>query len=155
MTAAADLPPVAAAKLAAGALFFDVDGRVLLVKPTYKPGWEIPGGMVQPGESPAAACAREIEEELGLERRPTQLLVVDWAPLDGVADKLLFVFDGGPLPDDARIRLDPTELREYRYWPAEQLAAALPDQRARRVAAALQARAEGRPRYLEYGRTYA
>jgi 8-oxo-dGTP diphosphatase len=106
---------MAAAKLAAGALFFDTVGRILLVKPTYKPGWEIPGGMVEPGESPAAACAREITEELGIVHRPTQLLVVDWAPQDGVGDKLLFVFDGGPLTDDTIIRLDPAELSEYRW----------------------------------------
>ncbi len=152
MTAADDPPPMAAAKLAAGALFFDVDERVLLVKPTYKPGWEIPGGMVEPGESPAAACAREIDEELGIARRPTQLLVVDWAPQDGVGDKLLFVFDGGLLPDETSIRLDPAELSEYRWWPASDLSRALPDRQARRVAAALRARAAGLPLYLEHGR---
>lgn len=145
-------PPMAAAKLAAGALFFDTAGRILLVKPTYKPGWEIPGGMVEPGESPAAACGREITEELGILRRPTQLLVVDWAPQDGVGDKLLFIFDGGPLSDGTIIRLDPNELSEYRWWPESELAQALPDRLARRVAAALRTRTAGRPLYLEHGR---
>ncbi|MBX6722278.1 MAG: NUDIX hydrolase, partial [Dactylosporangium sp.] len=39
--------------------------RVLLVRPTYKPYWDIPGGYVQPGESPLAACKREIRASLG------------------------------------------------------------------------------------------
>jgi ADP-ribose pyrophosphatase YjhB (NUDIX family) len=38
--------------MAAGALLFDEDGRILLVEPTYKPYWEIPGGVVEADESP-------------------------------------------------------------------------------------------------------
>ncbi|HEX8868409.1 MAG TPA: NUDIX hydrolase, partial [Lentzea sp.] len=64
----------------AGALFFDDRGRVLLVEPTCKPHWEIPGGVVERGETPSEACKREILEELGLHREPGRLLVVDWAP---------------------------------------------------------------------------
>ena len=56
-------------RVAAGALFFDDAGRVLLVHPTYKDTWDIPGGYVERGESPAAACRRELQEELGLDRQ--------------------------------------------------------------------------------------
>jgi 8-oxo-dGTP diphosphatase len=52
-------------RVAAGALFCDDAGRVLLVKPTYKEGWDLPGGYVEPGETPTEACVREIKEELG------------------------------------------------------------------------------------------
>ena len=55
-------------RVAAGALFFDDQGRVLLVHPTYKDTWDIPGGYVERGESPAAACRRELKEELGIDR---------------------------------------------------------------------------------------
>jgi GT2 family glycosyltransferase len=40
-------------------------GRVMLVNPTYKPLWDIPGGYLRPGESPTRALRREIAEELG------------------------------------------------------------------------------------------
>jgi 8-oxo-dGTP pyrophosphatase MutT (NUDIX family) len=46
------LPPdqyvasLARKRMAAGALFRDGDGGVLLVDPVYKPGWELPGGAV-------------------------------------------------------------------------------------------------------------
>ena len=55
-------------RMAAGVLFRDHDGRVLLVEPSYKPNWEIPGGAVEADESPWAAASRELIEELGLDR---------------------------------------------------------------------------------------
>ena len=85
--------------VAAGALFRDAAGRVLLVHPTYKPGWDVPGGVVEDGESPAQACRREIAEELGLDRATGAFLSVDHTRGDGY-DKILFLFDGGPLGDD-------------------------------------------------------
>jgi len=36
-------------RVAAGALFFGDQGRVLLVHPTYKDTWDIPGGYVECG----------------------------------------------------------------------------------------------------------
>ena len=45
----------------------DTDGRVLLCRLTYKHDWDLPGGVVEVGESPQVAVAREVEEELGLD----------------------------------------------------------------------------------------
>ena len=45
----------------------DHDGRVLICRLTYKNDWDLPGGVVEVGESPRLAAAREIEEELALE----------------------------------------------------------------------------------------
>ncbi len=50
----------------------------MVVHPTYKDDWDIPGGMVEVDESPFAACVREIEEELGVKRQVGPLLCVDW-----------------------------------------------------------------------------
>lgn len=46
------------------------NGRVLAAQRGYGPfkgGWEFPGGKIEPGETPAQACAREIREELSVE----------------------------------------------------------------------------------------
>lgn len=138
--------------MAAGALFLDEAGRLLLVEPTYKPTWEIPGGQVEPGETPRAACVRELREELGLALEPGRLVVVDWAPRDGV-DRVLFVFDGGTLSADqpAAIVLPPDELASWAFVAQEEVALRTAPWLARRIAAALAARAAGVTRYLESG----
>src|SRR4051812_49243504 len=82
-------------RVAAGLLIRDGEGRVVMVRPTYKDGWDIPGGYVEPGERPAQAVEREVREELAIARRPGRLLVVDWAPHPLEGDKVLFIFDGG------------------------------------------------------------
>src|SRR5882762_554164 len=119
-------PPMATPRVAAGVLFRDAAGRVLLVKPTYKAGWDIPGGYVEPGESPKRAAEREILEELGLEVRPGRLLVVDWAPHPNEGDKLLFIFDGGQLNSTPSSSPSPEEIEDIRFWSTDDLAELLP-----------------------------
>lgn len=138
-------------RVAAGALFLDPAGRVLLVRPIYKPTWDIPGGYVEQGESPAAACRREVAEELGLDRQPRRLLAVDWAPHEREGDKLLFLFDCGDLAgDEARIQLDASEVDRWQWVALDQLAEYLIPRLARRIRTA--ATFDGRSTaYLEHG----
>ena len=136
-------------RVAAGALFFDERGRVLLVHPTYKDTWDIPGGYVERGESPAAACRRELKEELGIDRRPLHLLAVDWAPSDNEGDKLLFLFDCGELGADVeRIHLDQQELDRWMWADPADLEQYVIDRIAKRVRATLSAKES---KYLEHG----
>lgn len=97
-------------RMGAGALFRDENGRFPLVNPTYKPTWEIPGGIIETNESSRQACIREIIEELGFACQPHQLLCVDY--LSDQPDKteaIMFIFDGGCLPQEtiAHIQLPP------------------------------------------------
>jgi 8-oxo-dGTP pyrophosphatase MutT (NUDIX family) len=74
----------------------DDDGRVLLCQLTYKSDWDLPGGVVEVGESPQLAVSREVEEELGLVIPAGDLLLTDWLPpWSGWDDALCLVFDGG------------------------------------------------------------
>jgi 8-oxo-dGTP diphosphatase len=142
-------PPMATPRMAAGVLFRDADGRVLLVKPTYKDGWDIPGGYVEPGESPKQAARREVLEELGIEVPIGRLLVVDWAPHPNEGDKVLFIFDGGQLQNRNLSSSAPDEIEEVKFWAEGDLPRLLPTRLRDRVANAL--RANGADTYLEHG----
>jgi 8-oxo-dGTP diphosphatase len=148
-----DTPPMSRPRVAAGALFFDAEGRLLLVKPTYKDGWDIPGGYVEPGETPREACEREVAEELGIRPRIGDLLVADWAPSEAEGDKILFVFDGGQIDHwvAERIVLPAAELSDWRFHNEGDLSATLIPRLARRVLAALNARKARSTTYLEHG----
>lgn len=126
---------------------------MLLVKPTYKDGWDIPGGYVEPGEMPIEACEREIREELSLSVQISTLLAVDWAPSEREGDKILFVFDGGDLPADllADIRLEAAELDVWDFHSPAGFLSLMPDRLARRLKHAVDARRAGTPVYLEHG----
>jgi 8-oxo-dGTP pyrophosphatase MutT (NUDIX family) len=53
-------------RMTIGARVMVVDGdKVLLIRHTYVPGWQFPGGGVGPGETIEAAAAREVLEETG------------------------------------------------------------------------------------------
>jgi len=144
---------LARVRAAAGALFFDEVGRVLLVKPVYKGDWEIPGGVLERGESPRVACIREVREELGITPPIGRLLGVDWVPPQGVWDAgLMFVFDGGVLPAEQvrEVRVAPGELERWVFVPVSGVAAMLVPRLARRVVECARARSGG-GMYLEDG----
>ncbi|MFF3937167.1 NUDIX hydrolase [Streptomyces phaeofaciens] len=148
-------PEPTAETVAAGVLLFDEQDRVLLVDPTYKPGWEFPGGVVEPGEAPARAGMREVEEETGILLQDVpRLLVVDWErPLPPRYGGLRLLFDGGRLDSAAAegLRLPGPELRGWRFVTEEEAAGLLPPVRYERLRWALRARERGAALYLEAG----
>ncbi len=139
-------------RMGAGALIRDESGRVLVVEPTYKDRWELPGGSVERNESPRAACERELAEELGLSLTVGRLLCLEWqGPEPDRTESVMLVFDGGVLPEDARIRLPADELASHRFVRADALDELMSARLARRTRAAVQAVTEGRVVELEHG----
>jgi len=123
-------------RISAGCLFFDAAGNLLVVNPTYKQDWEIPGGVVEADESPRETVMREVREELGLARAPLRLLGVDYSgQTDRRTESLQFIFLGGVLSADeiARIRLPAAELSEYRFLAPEEALALLSKRLRRRL----------------------
>src|SRR6516165_10794617 len=145
--------PLPAIPVSAGALIFDGPGRLLILKPTYKTGWTIPGGVMEAdGETPWEACRREVREECGIDLTRGRLACMDFRrPGPGRPGGIRFLFDCGQVGEGvlAGIVVQPEEISEYRL-------AALPDALGllrgpirRRVRAATRGRG---PVYLEDGR---
>jgi ADP-ribose pyrophosphatase YjhB (NUDIX family) len=130
-------------RMSAGVLLHDDAGRVVLVEPSYKPTWDIPGGVVDAGESPWHAAARELAEELGIVRRHMRLLVIDHTPArsDTMPEGIAWIFDGGPVRDRdlAALSLDDPEVVSVGLYRPDEVAARTSDRLARRLAAALAA----------------
>jgi 8-oxo-dGTP pyrophosphatase MutT (NUDIX family) len=96
----------------------DPDGRVLLCELTYKTEWDLPGGVIEVGESPAIGLEREIEEELGVDVTVGEFVTVNWLPpWRGWDDACVFVFDLGVEAAEIteRMKLQPTEIAAV-HW---------------------------------------
>ncbi|HEX6527257.1 MAG TPA: NUDIX hydrolase [Streptosporangiaceae bacterium] len=147
---AAEVPAI---PVSAGALIFDRAGRLLILKPTYKTGWTIPGGVMEAdGETPWDACRREVREECGIEVRGGRLACVDFRPgRPGRLGGIRFLFDCGRAGDAAlaAITLQPEEIAEHRLVPLDAALALLRPPIRRRVRAATRHRGF---LYLEDGR---
>ncbi len=139
-------------RMGSGALIRDGHGRVLLVEPTYKATWELPGGAVEADESPRVCCERELLEELGLRMQVGRLLCIEWqGPEPDRTESLMLVYDGGVLPAGMRFSLPAKELAGYRFVEADELDAFMAERLARRTRAAVRALAERRLVELEHG----
>lgn len=79
----------------AGAVF-DAEGRVLLVRHSYAPGWQLPSGGVGRGEHPDVAVRRELAEEVGLSGGTLQMVALYARKAGWVsAPVILYKIEGG------------------------------------------------------------
>ena len=81
-------------------------GTVLLVRGS-NPTFAMPGGGIEPGESPAAAAARELFEETGLSATRTESLFVLET---GIHRHHVFLIEA-----DGEVEMGP-EISEFRWW---------------------------------------
>jgi ADP-ribose pyrophosphatase YjhB (NUDIX family) len=148
--AVVDIPRIPAS---AGALIFDHLGRLLVLKPTYKGGWTLPGGQMEAnGETPWEACRREVQEETALILHTGRLVCVDFLrPRPGKPGGVRFLFHCGLLSDEVlgAISLQEDELSEYRLEEMDRAIERLSGPLRRRVRCAIGAAGIT---YLEDGR---
>jgi 8-oxo-dGTP diphosphatase len=131
----------------------DPEGRALIVKPTYRPEWQFVGGMVDRGEAPHEACAREIKEEIGLVLPVGDLLVLDYVTDHPfvAAPMTIYIFDCGALGDASQIRLQESELEASAFLPTDEAATRFHPANGHRVELAAEAKRSGTTRYRSSG----
>jgi 8-oxo-dGTP diphosphatase len=110
-------------RISAGAIIRNLAGELLIVRPTYRDGWLLPGGICEADESPATALRRELAEELSIAPEIQGLACVDYlAPTAGFGEAINFLFYCRPLTalDTDAIELDLKELSTYRFCTDDQ-----------------------------------
>jgi 8-oxo-dGTP pyrophosphatase MutT (NUDIX family) len=115
--------------------------QVLLVRRADTGRWSLPAGILEPGEQPAPALLREIQEETGVEAEIVRLVSIDTLPPGSYpnGDQVQFLdlcFSCRPLRGEARVNDD--ENLEVAWFPLDDLPA-LSDLRLAAIAHALEA----------------
>jgi ADP-ribose pyrophosphatase YjhB (NUDIX family) len=132
-----DLPPILQARVGAAGAIFDRMGRVLLVHHTYgRLNWELPGGFVEPGESPDEGARRELHEETGLQLEIDRLSGVYFEPDHALGSALHFVFRFRQ-PEEVVPVAASAEISEVAFWPTDDLPGPISDFTERRIRDAL------------------
>jgi ADP-ribose pyrophosphatase YjhB (NUDIX family) len=83
------------------------DGRVLLIRQSYRNHWGLPGGLLQRREHPAAAARREIREEVGLD---ITLVSEPAVVIDAVPRRIDIVYRARPTRDSDADTARPTSV---------------------------------------------
>lgn len=126
--------------MASGALIFDQEDKLLVVKPTYKSYWHLPGGVIEKEESPYCACIREVLEETNLSVFPQKLLAVNYTGIkeEGI-DALVFVFKCGSIKTKLKntIRIPKDEIEDFKFINKEDIYKYLDERMAKVVAECL------------------
>lgn len=138
-------------RVATKAVIRDIMGRVLLVNPTYKQHWDLPGGMAEANEPPTTALEREILEELNLHITAGRLLLLDWVGPHGPwDDQLIFVFDGGSLtPEHTTLTVSDSEISAFDFVTVPEATRLLRPDNANRLTQALLVAETGQTHYTE------
>lgn len=144
-------------RVGAGVLVFNKRGELLILKPSYKDYWTIPGGAVEENESPRQAAYREAKEEIGIDFVELKFLCVDYtAAQDDKNESLQFIFDGGILPPKQNILIDGKEIIDYKFadiQEAAELLGGLKRGLVRRLPKCLEVLKNGSSVYLEEGKS--
>ncbi|ROR45970.1 NUDIX hydrolase [Kitasatospora cineracea] len=141
---------------AAGVLFPDRDGRVLVVRTSYRAKHPIavPGGGWEPADpSPRHTAVREIREELGVTPVLRELACLDWSRDHDRPPIAAFLYWADPLTPEqaAAVRLEAAELDAIVHLPPDLLLSAVPPLLSRRMGACVLAPRAAAPLELADG----
>jgi 8-oxo-dGTP diphosphatase len=120
------------------------DGRILLVRQTYRSNWGLPGGLLKRREAPAEAVRREVAEEIGLD---IELLGEPAVVVESRLHRVDVVYRGRPAPgaDPDAVRVGSPEIEAWSWFGPEQLPQLQPETASALIALARVGRAAIEP----------
>lgn len=139
----------------AGALIFDPEGRLLLIRSRQRGAWEYPAGAISGRESPLEGCRREVSEEVNLHPADFQFLGVDFFIRPGAPNGALFFTFGATVTAEqaAQVRLQALEATGFRWASRAEAHGLIEPRLAARLGHLLTAYDTGRPVLLQDGRS--
>jgi 8-oxo-dGTP diphosphatase len=108
-------------RVAVGVLIFNNKGQILLLEPSYKDWWTLPGGVVDEFESPTKAAVREVREEIGIKMKMKKCIAVDYLKYrlknNYTDESLQIIFLGEKLTIKTvkNIKLDKKEITDFKF----------------------------------------
>ena len=102
---------------ASGAFIFNDQDQLLILKPSYKDGWNLPGGVTDEFESPYQTVIRECKEETNLNIEIQDLVLVDYIQeiiKDKKYDHVEFYFTV-IVENISNIQIDNEEIIDYKF----------------------------------------
>jgi 8-oxo-dGTP pyrophosphatase MutT (NUDIX family) len=111
-------------RVAAAMVILNSKNQLLIVKPTYKDHWSLPGGVVERDESPLDACIRETFEEIGLKLKPKELLLTRYVKKPELENEFIhFLFYAGKIECKKikYIKLAEDEIEKFKFVNFDQI----------------------------------
>lgn len=124
--------------MASGALIFNNNNELLILKTSYKDYWSIPGGVIDFDESPLEALIREIKEEIGINIKIKNLISLEYKSEKNkryADESLQFIFLSEKFnsKDIKKIKVDGKEVIGYEFVPVSKALKLLSSRHSNRI----------------------
>jgi len=102
---------------ASGAFIFNDQNQLLILKPSYKDGWNLPGGVTDEFESPYQTVIRECKEEVNLDVQIKDLVLIDYSlkTIDDFEHDYIEFYFTVSVKNLSDIQIDNQEIIDYKF----------------------------------------
>lgn len=111
-------------RMSAGGIILNPNNEVILVKPSYKNLWLLPGDVIEQLESPLDAIKRELREEISLDIDPIKLMFISYIKgKTKYEEALCFIFNFGTINNTMvkKIKIYNNEIIDFKFFKLNEI----------------------------------